>query len=385
VSAGHYILWGGPLSLYTGKARSYLVKKGIPFRERFPSDPRFGTHVRTTLGLSVVPVVETPDGVLLQDTTEIIEHFERALPQRPLVPQSPLQRVVAWLLSAFGTEALLVAAMHYRWSYREQQETFLRAEFGRIAYSGPDREAQRQAGRRAMDYFSGFLGPLGVSAGTIPAIEAAYRDLLQALDEHFQQHPYLFGGRPSIADFGLMAPLYAHLARDPVPSNLMKTTAPNVFRWTERMNVADDFDGEFADRADLYLADDAIPQSLFPVLELVFRDWTPELAANAALYNGWVAANPGLPAGHLLSATGGRQVHPTLGPVEFEWRGCTMRRMSAVQSLWHFEKAASLARELTGEARRRCDELVRRTGGESAMAIRPARPIRRENYVLVLG
>mgnify|MGYP003485176560 CR=1 FL=1 len=30
---GTYVLWGSPHSYYTGKVRSYLVKKGLPFRD----------------------------------------------------------------------------------------------------------------------------------------------------------------------------------------------------------------------------------------------------------------------------------------------------------------------------------------------------------------
>ena len=73
--------------------------------------------------------------------------------------------------------------------------------------------------------------------------------MLDALDVHFQHYPYLLGGLPSIADFGSMAPLFAHLGRDPVPSSLMKNRAPNVHRWTERMNLPAIADGEFPEQA----------------------------------------------------------------------------------------------------------------------------------------
>jgi hypothetical protein len=62
-----------------------------------------------------------------------------------------------------------------------------------------------------------------------------------------------------------------------------------------------------------------------------------------------------------------------------------VRRASAPQTLWHFERAAALARALEGEARARFDALLERTGGAQVMAIRLARPLRRDDYVLVLG
>ena len=59
-----------------------------------------------------------------------------------------MQRAVAWLLGAFGSEALLPPGMHYRWSYRAEQEMFLRAEFGRAAYTrtGPGGALRGRAG-----------------------------------------------------------------------------------------------------------------------------------------------------------------------------------------------------------------------------------------------
>jgi glutathione S-transferase len=378
-------LWGTPHSLYAGKVRSYLIKKGLPYRELFPHHPRYQAEVVPAVGMVVVPIVETPDGKILQDSTEIIETLEQLYPQTPMLPPTPVQRTLALLLDAFACSALLPAAMHYRWSYRAEQEHFLQAEFGRAVHCGPDRSERLQAGLKLMNYFNGFLPPLGINAQTIPAFEAAYEELLDLLDIHFQHHPYLLGGHPSIADFGFMAPLFAHLARDPVPAALMLKRAPNVYRWTERMNRAGIFDGEFPDCGQTWLADDAVPPTLEPVLRLVFQDWGPQLLANAQFLNNWLQANPDLPAGHLLSHDGQRSVHPVLGMLSHSWRGVTVERASMPQGLWHFEKAASAARALQGEARQRFDALSERLGGSEMMQIRLTRPLLRQNYVLVLG
>lgn len=73
-----------------------------------------------------------------------------------------------------------------------------------------------------MDYVNGFLTALGVTTATLATIEPAYLELLDTLDIHFQHYPYVLGGRPSIADCGLMAALNGHLARDPVPANRVR-------------------------------------------------------------------------------------------------------------------------------------------------------------------
>ena len=381
---GTYTLWGGPLSLYSGKARAYLIKKRIPYRELYPSHPDFPRRIMPAVGLFVVPVLEAPDGTIVQDTTNIIEYLEARHPEPNLVPESKLQEAVAWLVSAFASEGLLQAAMHYRWWYRKEQESFLTAEFARILSAAGGPEARRMQAMAVMQQMNDYLGYLGVTAETVPAVESSYEALLGILDEHFARHPYVLGGRPSIADFGLMAPLFAHLSRDPHPSHLMKLRAPNVYRWTERMNLAQIRDGEFWDQEETYPAGDELPPTLVPLLEHIFSDWGPELAAYVRRFNEWIATDPSLPPGHLVSASGERRVHPSLGEVTYELRGRTFRRQCAVQAVWHFEQAAARARALKGAAADRWRDLLEATGGTAMMGLHPARGIRRHRSVLCL-
>ena len=80
-------LWGTPHSFYTGKVRSYLIKKGLPFREQTLADPHFHGTVVPTIRHMVVPVLELPDGSLLQDSAEIIETLEARHPENPDDPR----------------------------------------------------------------------------------------------------------------------------------------------------------------------------------------------------------------------------------------------------------------------------------------------------------
>lgn len=138
-----YILWGSPHSLYTGKLRSYLIKKGLPFQERVPAHPDFGTRVLPAVGHMVIPVLETPSGDILQDTGDIIDHLEALHAEPVLDPSTPVQRLVSTLFDAVGSEYLLPLAMHYRWTYRADQDAFLQAEFGRTMVAGNSREERR--------------------------------------------------------------------------------------------------------------------------------------------------------------------------------------------------------------------------------------------------
>lgn len=385
MTSGRYTLWGTPHSLYTGKVRSYLIKKQAPFDDVMSSDPRYLNEVVRHVGHAVIPVVETPTGDVIQDTTAIIDDVEATLAGPVLHPEGGVQGVVAHILDAFGSNYLLPLAMHYRWSYRDRQDLFLRAEFARALPTSIPHEARLDAAARLMARFAGFLPNLGVAPAVIPAMEASYAELLAVLETHFRAHPYLLGGRPSLADFGMMAPLYAHLARDPVPAFLMRTTAPAVARWTERMNVAAIPDADYPDPGGAYPADDQIPETLEAVLRVAFAHWTPGLAEDAAQFNRWLAGLADSAPGTLVSHNGERRVHPHVGRISYAWRGVTMERGSQPHSLWHFARAQAAAKALDSAAAARLDALLERTGGTAMMAIRTDRAIARENNVLVLG
>ena len=377
-----YTLWGSAHSLYSGKARSYLIKKGLPFRERYPSDPEFASRILPAVGHFVVPVLETDNGEIIQDSGDIIDFLEQRHAEPLLEPQSPVQQWVSLIFDAFGSEYLLPLAMHYRWSYRSEQETFLRAEFGRAMVAGTDRSARRDAAARTMEFFAGFLPNLGVVPEVVTAMEDSYLALIDALDNHFQHHPYLLGGRPCRGDFGMMAPLFAHLGRDPVPAMLMKTKAPNLFRWTERMNSVPISDGEYPGYGEDYWGQDTVPETLIAVLKIAFADWTPGLKADADCFNAWAAHKN---AGDVVSKSGEPQIHPNVGKVEYPWRGVTMKRGSAPHMLWMFARAQDLAASSAGEAGEILNALIEHVGGQEAMAISLTKRIMRDKNMLVLA
>jgi len=75
MNASRYTQIGVELSLQSGKTRSYLRHKRIPFVDR-PTDPRelFFTVPRRTRALAV-PVVIAPEGEWLQDSSAIIDEM----------------------------------------------------------------------------------------------------------------------------------------------------------------------------------------------------------------------------------------------------------------------------------------------------------------------
>jgi glutathione S-transferase len=293
-----HTLYGSPLSLYTGKARSYLIKNRLPYRELTPTTTRFAETVLPQAKLAMMPTVETAEGVVIRDGAAILDLFESAA-GHPASPTTPRQRIVSGLLDVVGMEGLLRPAMHYRWNFPEENEAFLLHHFAAMTPASLDsaKVAEQNMGRMRMAAMA-----FGVVPDSIAGVEARYLEFLSLLDQHFAVWPYLLGERPSIGDFSLIAPMYGHLGRDPKPLALMQSKAIHVFRWVERMNRPEPDIGEFVDQGvamsgDAFVPSDEIPETLVAVLRQLAVDFVPETIAAADHINGWLAAQDDLAEG----------------------------------------------------------------------------------------
>ena len=91
---------------------------------------------------------------------------------------------------------------------------------------------------------------LGVDDKTSPVFRSQFKQLLKLMSSHFSQYPFLLGWEISVADFAFFGSFYAHLARDPVPSFVIKTEAPLVLEWIERVSGLVRWAGAGVDRWD---------------------------------------------------------------------------------------------------------------------------------------
>jgi glutathione S-transferase len=295
---GVHTLYGTPLSLYTGKARSYLIKNGLPYREVTPTTTHFEQYVRPRAKRRMMPTLETPDGVVIRDGAAIVDYFESKA-GHPASPEGPRQRILSRLLDVIGMEGLLRPAMHYRWNFPEENEAFLHHHFAALTpiHADPVEFAAKNMGRMRQAAMA-----FGVVPDTVEGVEARYLALMAALDRHLASFPYLLGGRPGIGDFSLIAPLYGHLGRDPKPLSLMQSKAVHLFRWVERMNRPEPDIGEFVEEgvamtSDAFVPNDEIPETLVAVLRQLAVDFVPETIAAADCINGWLDARDDLPTG----------------------------------------------------------------------------------------
>lgn len=359
-----YQLIGAEVSLYTGKARAYLRYKAIPFEEVLSSAEVYKEVIVPSTGVNYIPVLISPEGIAVQDTTEIIDFLEERFPEAPVYPKTPVRRLAALLFELYADEWLVVPAMYYRWWFKDDNYDFIVSEFGKTSAPDASAEDQKKMGATIAGFFGGALPALGITENNNKQVEEWYEEFLDHFNAHLKVHPYLFGARPSIGDFGLMGPLYAHLYRDPYPGALMKSRAPLVAEWVERMNAPEPNSGEF-------LADDEVPETLSPIFEMMFREHFPVLGDTVEKLADWLDSNPG------------KEIPRFVGFHEFTIKGVSEKRAIFPYAQWMFQRPLDHYQSLSGADKAAADAFLEKLGGYEGMQVKIRRRIGREKNILV--
>ena len=364
-------------SLYSGKARAYLIKQHIDFDDISPADPHYDAVIRPALGRWIIPVMETPEQEIVQDGTEIIDWFENRQPTRlPAYPQTPRQLISSLIMEFFGGEGLLRPAMHYRWNFDDDNLDFILQQFGLFALPQVAPEERGEMALHASGRMRKAAVLFGVTPETAPQIEAAYEETLAELDAHFTSQPYLLGGAPTIGDYGLFAALFAHLGRDPYPLRMMQEKAQMLFRWTERMRNPSADMVEFLGRDESLLAQDAIPDTLKVLLRRVAADYLPEVEAMIAMSNDWLAEHR--PAKNEM--VGGESLGRGIGMCQFAWRGVDINAVVMPYRIFMLQRIQDAYDKLGAADQKQVDGLLAETGLEAMLTARCNRRVERQNH-----
>jgi len=266
-----YTLHGIDPSPYSVKMRAILRYRRLPFVWQATGDPR-DVAVKANLP-PVIPVLAFPDGRLMNDSTLLAYALEREHPgQRSIIPDDPAHAWLSDLLEDFGDEWVTKMMFHYRWFYADDRAF---AQTWIITSRDPVMaEGQRRAGMQMFnDRQVGRMVRVGCTEQNRPIIEDSYRFVLDTLDEHVRTIPFLFGTRPSLADFGLFGQLQI-LSVDPTPMAEMRARAPDVYCWVLRLDDASGVEGEWL------AASAPLPQTLTALLKHCGETYLPFLAAN---------------------------------------------------------------------------------------------------------
>lgn len=243
-----YNIFGGPGSPYSHKVRSVFRYRRIPHTWSVPrgefsgggtlgSDAAVG-EAATDLqkaAKGVVPVVKFPDGSYKADSTPLIYELEKRHEGRSVIPPHKGLAFLSHLIEDMADEFLPMPMFFYRWTDdqvwcgRRQMAGWL----GAVSDAELEEAAQSFLDRQAAQLSA------GLSKLDPERMKVAYDRFLEVMEHQLKHDLFLFGSRPSLADFGIYGQLTQY-AVDPKVCNWMKDKAVRTYQW---VHLVDDLSG----------------------------------------------------------------------------------------------------------------------------------------------
>ena len=276
-------VFGAPASPYTQKMISILRYRHIAY-EVFMGD--------VPGRLSRLEGIEPPKPILLPtllledesgklkattDTTPIIRRFENEYPGRKLLPEDPALSFINYLLEDFGDEWVTKYMMHYRWYFdKDADNASTILPLSDLAVNMPD-EILKDAKKYVHDRQTGRLWVVGSNDTTADLIDSSYKRFLKLMDDHLSVSKFLFGEKPSSADFAIYGQLTQLIGFDPTSREIAYDTALRLVSWQD---VMADLSGHDVDNSHWTPLEES-PASLKEIMKEFGRMYVPALLANA--------------------------------------------------------------------------------------------------------
>ncbi len=271
MSDASYTIYGGLGSPYSMKMRAVLRYRRLP--HVWVNISQDTQHAYQHVKVPVIPILQYPDGTWHNDSTPMIFDLEQRHAERSVVPEEPAQAFLARLFEDMADEWGTKIMFHYRW-FRERDQKQMSEWLVFDRFPGAGRDTVEKLGKVFRDRQVARMAIVGCTEANAPLIEETGRRVFTLFDAHVLVEPYLFGTRPSLADFAWMGPL-SQLAVDPTPSVLMRETAPFLFRWLIQLDDASGVEGAWRD------PDAPLSTAVRGLLELAGEVYLPFLVANA--------------------------------------------------------------------------------------------------------
>ena len=390
---GRYRHYSWEHSYFSGKTRSYLRYKQrmggleVGFEDVLATQDLIMGLLLPRSGSNTIPQLEAPDGTWVHDTAEIIDFCEAAHPSPPVLPgpSRPRQNIASLLVELLADEWMVVHGFWERWHFSLEGDwpNHLHSneqQWGAILNPDADGADRREAASQFFELAFGIsqpdVDPRGVYAGLLhlgcdPEMESAWDAsnlrILKRLEEHFSKHDFTLGGQPALGDFGLMAPLYAHLFRDAVPGGALAIHFPLVTEWVERTNGNNALNARTYDQklysldekselvarpatsdGGAWLGSDQVPSTLLPLLGIFFEEMWPALRDSMRTLTAFIASEAHSPGGELpgktfIATPGFENLQTGEGALTHTFRlgGRQGRRMVTAHHAWRLQRIAA--------------------------------------------
>ena len=269
-----YRLFGAETSAYSTKMRSYLKYKAVAF-DWVPRTSETEDELKRLSRFGTLPVLVTASGFAVHDTTPMMEALEADSPEPSATPADPATAFLACVLEEYADAWLAKAAFHYRWTRKKDQRLAAQRSIEEYYPSGVpgDKKATEEL---AIETMAGQLKTMQLEGELGATVEKSFKKFIKLLDDHLKKHLFIFGERPSMADFAIAGQLI-QMMKDPTPAKIIEKDGEFVAKWCEFMS-APTASGPFA-------ALDDLKETLGPIfsddLAAFFLPWAAENLENS--------------------------------------------------------------------------------------------------------
>lgn len=277
MSTKSYKLYGATMSPFSMKMRSYMRYRRIPFQ--WVADSRANEVAMTKVETYMVPVLENPKGEFRNDSTFLIDELETLVLERRSDPEDEADAFLSCLIEDYVDEWLVLPMFMQRWRHEADRLVnskwilyeFLAGqtsapEFENLAQGWSDRQVQLVADICGSEEMYGIL-------------DASLDALLSITERAFTSGMFLFGSRPSRADFALYG-ILSQLTLDASASPYLRENYNFSYRWATVMEDLSGTEGQWE-----ALSTDAEKVRLSPIpdlLKMCAKYHLPLLRANTA-------------------------------------------------------------------------------------------------------
>ena len=275
---GYYRLLGDIGSPYSMKMRAIMRYRRLPFVWLQINQKRRDetAHIRPP----VIPKIQFPDdGTWHVDSTPMVYKLEELHPgQRSIIPEDPGLAFLSHLIEDMADEWMTKMMFHYRWWRKVDQKycsywlACTQSEFA------PD-DVVQEAARTFTERQVGRLALVGSTETTRPVIEESFLEVLEIMENHLKESPFLFGSRPALADFGIFGQ-FSQLNHDPTSQGIMRDKSRRFCAWIAQLD-----DASGLEEGSWINPDDPLPQGVIHLLKMAGSVYLPFLTANAEALN----------------------------------------------------------------------------------------------------
>lgn len=230
-------LYGMLMSPFSMKMRAYMRYRRIPFQ--WINDLRSDEVARKKVETYMIPVIEYPEGTFENDSTPIIDKFEKNIPERRTDPENEADAFLAYLIENFADEWLLWPFFMHRW----RLETDQKHNSQWILYEGMKGEVKNDDFETMSEFWANrqidLVAKICGSPGNDDILDDSLQTFLGIMEKAVTKGLFFFGSRPSRAEIAIYGILSQEI-QDFTASAFMREKYNFTTRW---VSIIDDLSG----------------------------------------------------------------------------------------------------------------------------------------------